>query len=46
MARRLGANIAALRKAREWTQSDLAERVGVDTETISASSAVRRFHPC
>src|SRR3546814_8228691 len=35
MARRLGANIAALRKAREWSQSDLAERVGVDTETIS-----------
>ncbi|MBK6728471.1 MAG: helix-turn-helix transcriptional regulator [Xanthomonadales bacterium] len=35
IARRLGANIAALRKAREWTQSDLAERVGVDTETIS-----------
>ncbi len=35
MARRLGASIAALRKARNWTQSDLAERVGVDTETIS-----------
>ena len=28
-------SIAALRKARNWTQSDLAERVGVDTETIS-----------
>ncbi|MDR0440953.1 MAG: helix-turn-helix domain-containing protein [Candidatus Accumulibacter sp.] len=35
IARRLGANIGVLRKARSWTQSDLAERVGVDTETIS-----------
>lgn len=35
MAHRLGANVAALRKARKWTQSDVAERVGVDTETIS-----------
>ncbi|MDR0576211.1 MAG: helix-turn-helix domain-containing protein [Candidatus Accumulibacter sp.] len=35
MAHRLSANIGVLRKARGWTQSDLAERVGVDTETIS-----------
>jgi transcriptional regulator with XRE-family HTH domain len=35
IARRLGANISVLRKARSWTQFDLAERVGVDTETIS-----------
>jgi transcriptional regulator with XRE-family HTH domain len=35
IARRLGANIGVLRKARCWTQFDLAERVGVDTETIS-----------
>lgn len=35
LARHLGANIAALRKARGWTQSGLAERVDVDTETIS-----------
>ncbi|MBN9425769.1 MAG: helix-turn-helix transcriptional regulator [Burkholderiales bacterium] len=35
MSRRLGGNIAALRKARGWTQSSLAERIGVDTETIS-----------
>lgn len=32
---RLGTKIAALRKIRNWTQADLAERVGVDTETIS-----------
>jgi transcriptional regulator with XRE-family HTH domain len=35
MTHRLSANISFLRKARRWTQSDLAERVGVDTETIS-----------
>lgn len=35
MAHRLSVNISVLRKARGWTQSDLAERVGVDTETIS-----------
>jgi transcriptional regulator with XRE-family HTH domain len=35
IARRLGVNIGVLRKARSWTQFDLAERVGVDTETIS-----------
>lgn len=32
---RLGTKIAALRKIRSWTQADLAERIGVDTETIS-----------
>jgi transcriptional regulator with XRE-family HTH domain len=35
IADRLGANISVLRRAKGWTQSDLAERVGVDTETIS-----------
>jgi transcriptional regulator with XRE-family HTH domain len=35
LAARLGAKIATLRKTRNWTQADLAERVGVDTETIS-----------
>lgn len=35
LAQHLGANIAALRKSRGRTQSGLAERVGVDTETIS-----------
>jgi transcriptional regulator with XRE-family HTH domain len=35
IARQLGANISALRKAKNWTQSELAEQVGVDTETIS-----------
>ncbi|MDR0576997.1 MAG: helix-turn-helix domain-containing protein [Candidatus Accumulibacter sp.] len=35
LKRRLGARIAARRKALGWTQSDLAEHVGVDTETIS-----------
>lgn len=35
LAQRLGTSIAGLRKSRNWTQSDLAERVGVDTETIS-----------
>lgn len=35
IARRLGGRVAALRKSRRWTQAALAERVGVDTETIS-----------
>lgn len=35
LAIRLGANLAAKRKNRNWTQAELAERVGVDTETIS-----------
>lgn len=35
IAQRLGGRIAALRKSRRWTQAGLAERVGVDTETIS-----------
>jgi transcriptional regulator with XRE-family HTH domain len=35
LARRLGTSLAAKRKSRNWTQADLAERVGVDTETIS-----------
>lgn len=35
LSQRLGGNIATLRKARSWTQSTLAERVGVDTETVS-----------
>ncbi len=35
ISQRLGSRIAALRKSRRWTQAALAERVGVDTETIS-----------
>ena len=35
LAERLGASLAAKRKSRNWTQAELAERVGVDTETIS-----------
>ncbi len=35
LARRLGRNIAERRKQLEWTQEQLAERVGVDAETIS-----------
>lgn len=35
LARKLGANIAARRKARKWSQEDLAERLGVAAETIS-----------
>ena len=31
----LGANIAARRKELGWTQAELAERIGVDTETVS-----------
>lgn len=31
----LGANIAERRKKLGWTQADLAERIGVDTETVS-----------
>jgi transcriptional regulator with XRE-family HTH domain len=35
LALRLGTSLAAHRKSRNWTQAELAERVGVDTETIS-----------
>ena len=35
LARKLGANIAARRKARKWSQEDVAERLGVAAETIS-----------
>ena len=35
LAPRLGSNLAAQRRGRNWTQAELAERVGVDTETIS-----------
>jgi transcriptional regulator with XRE-family HTH domain len=35
LARRLGENIAARRRARKWTQEELAERLGVASETIS-----------
>ena len=35
LGRRLGISLAAKRKSRNWTQAELAERVGVDTETIS-----------
>ena len=35
LAKRLGKNIAERRKQLEWTQEQMAERVGVDAETIS-----------
>jgi len=35
LAQKLGANIATRRKARKWSQEDLAERLAVATETIS-----------
>src|SRR5437762_1799188 len=35
LARKLGANIASRRKARKWSQAELAERLGVAPETIS-----------
>lgn len=35
LGRRLGQQIAARRKAVDWTQDQLAERLGVDAETIS-----------
>lgn len=35
LAKRLGKNVAERRKQLEWTQEQVAERVGVDAETIS-----------
>lgn len=35
LAQRLGTQIATLRKTKEWTQAELAERIGVEPETIS-----------
>lgn len=35
LARRLGANISSRRRARKWSQEDLAERLGVASETVS-----------
>lgn len=35
LAKRLGRNISERRKQLEWTQEQVAERVGVDAETIS-----------
>lgn len=35
LAKRLGRNIAERRKQLGWTQEQVAERVGVDAETIS-----------
>jgi transcriptional regulator with XRE-family HTH domain len=35
LARRLGANIALRRRARKWSQEELAERLGVASETVS-----------
>lgn len=35
LGKRLGQHIARHRKACRWTQDQLAERLGVDTETIS-----------
>ncbi|MCE7949619.1 MAG: XRE family transcriptional regulator [Xanthomonadales bacterium PRO7] len=34
-AKQLGQNLAVLRNKRSWTQADLAEKIGVATETIS-----------
>jgi DNA-binding XRE family transcriptional regulator len=35
LARQLGENIAERRRALDWTQDQLAERLGVEAETIS-----------
>ena len=35
LAKRLGQQIAERRRELSWTQDQLAERLGVDTETIS-----------
>ncbi len=35
LGKRLGKRIAQRRKAVDWTQDQLAERIGVDAETIS-----------
>ena len=35
LTRKIGTNLCALRKRTGWTQGELAEKVGVDTETIS-----------
>lgn len=35
LGKRIGTNIADRRKLLDWTQDQLAERVGVDAETIS-----------
>jgi transcriptional regulator with XRE-family HTH domain len=35
LAKKLGANVATRRRARKWSQEDLAERLGVAAETIS-----------
>lgn len=35
LAKRLGKNVAERRKQLKWTQEQVAERVGVDAETVS-----------
>lgn len=35
LAKKIGGSIAAIRKLTGWTQGDLAERIGVETETVS-----------
>jgi transcriptional regulator with XRE-family HTH domain len=35
LAAKIGSSVAAVRKGTGWTQGELAERVGVETETIS-----------
>lgn len=35
LAANIGGNLAALRKATKWTQGQLAEKIGVETETVS-----------
>lgn len=35
LAAKIGLSVAAVRKETGWTQGELAERVGVETETVS-----------
>lgn len=35
LAAKIGSSVAAVRKETGWTQGELAERVGVETETVS-----------
>ena len=35
LATKIGSSLAAIRKQTGWTQGELAERIGVETETVS-----------
>lgn len=35
LAAKIGSSLAAVRKETGWTQGELAERIGVETETVS-----------